>query len=107
MSQIDAPARCTYCDSPKTRRKPTVFSRPRRIEAQAEVEAAEHSVPGLHAAGPDANLTIVDGVLEGGGRAVQIDGGKGTFLRAKFRDFREDIVLKGDARGYSEDCEFR
>ena len=107
MSQSGAPAECEYCDSPKTQRKPTNFSLPKRIGAQPEVEAAEHSVPGLHAAGPNANLTVVDGVFKGGGRAVQIDGGKGAFLRSKFEGHREDVVLKGEARGYTEDCEFR
>lgn len=107
ISKIDATTECVHCGSQYTLRKPTVFSRPRHIGARAEAKGAERVIPGLYAAGPHAGLTVVDSAFENGERAVQIHDGRGTFLRSEFKGFREDIVLEGEAKGYTEDCEFR
>ena len=97
----DAPAECVYCGFGNVRRKPTIFSRLRLIGTQKD--AGSGGVPAESA----GHYNVIDCLIDNNGRGFQVDDGSTRFVRTRFKDNRDDIVVTGDAKTYTEDCEFR
>lgn len=106
ISQIDALAECTYCSSQRTRRKPVAFSHPGFLEARPGPERDERINDNTSSGSVDAHCT--DCYFENKlGSAVELHGGTNVFTRTGFKGNKGGIVLKGNAKAYTENCEFR